>query len=168
MNMTKKITFLVWLLPLIAFCQTTDQPSFWKKVQWGGGVALNIGNQFTNVGISPTAIYPTSETTAVGLSAQYHYLRQRNFHQTHLYGLGVIGLYHPFPEMQFSAELEQTRVNRTFFNPIEKDQFWNTALFLGAGYRTGNVTVGVRYNVLFRDGDRLYGEAWMPFVRVFF
>jgi hypothetical protein len=70
--------------------------------------------------------------------------------------------------------LEQLRVNLNYdaryteiYGPEDRD-FWNTALYLGAGYRTPNVTVGIRYNVLFNENDFVYSEAWMPFVRVYF
>ena len=46
--------------------------------------------------------------------------------------------------------------------------FWNTALFLGAGYRNENITLGIRYNILHRDRDNIYAEAFMPFVRIYF
>jgi hypothetical protein len=49
-----------------------------------------------------------------------------------------------------------------------KENFWNTGLFLGAGYRTQNVTIGARYNVLFDKDRNVYGDAFMPFVRVYF
>jgi hypothetical protein len=41
-------------------------------------------------------------------------------------------------------------------------------LFLGAGYNTGNVVLGVRYNVLFNENDYVYSDAFMPFIRVYF
>jgi hypothetical protein len=34
--------------------------------------------------------------------------------------------------------------------------------FLGAGYRSGNATIGARYNV--NDTNNIYGSAFMPFV----
>jgi len=39
---------------------------------------------------------------------------------------------------------------------------------MGAGYRLGGVVAGIRYNVLFQDGESIYAEAWQPFVRVYF
>ena len=47
------------------------------------------------------------------------------------------------------------------------DNFWNTALYLGAGYRTRNVTIGFRYDVL-HDNNSLYNDPFMPFIRVYF
>ena len=51
---------------------------------------------------------------------------------------------------------------------LNDDSFWNTALFLGAGYRTQNLTIGVKYNVLHKDNNQVYSQAWLPFVRVMF
>lgn len=79
----------------------------------------------------------------------------------------MIGLINPVEQIQLSAELEQLRVNTTYEDNF-KDDFWNTALFLGVGYRTNNVTVGIRYNVLFNRDKNVYNEAFMPFVRVYF
>ena len=93
----------------------------------------------------------------------------RSYH-SYVYGGSLIGLVNPIPEIQLSAELEQVRVN-TEYEYIGADfseNYWNTALFLGAGYRTGNVTIGGRYDVLFNDDKSLYGSAFMPFVRVYF
>ncbi|MBQ51085.1 MAG: hypothetical protein CMF35_05230, partial [Leeuwenhoekiella sp.] len=34
--------------------------------------------------------------------------------------------------------------------------------------RSGPVTIGARYNVLFNDNDSIYTSAIMPFVRFYF
>jgi hypothetical protein len=47
------------------------------------------------------------------------------------------------------------------------ENYWNTALFIGAGYRSGNATIGARYNVL-TDKNNIYGSAFMPFIRFYF
>jgi hypothetical protein len=41
-------------------------------------------------------------------------------------------------------------------------------LFLGGGYGSDNVVVGVRYNLLFKESDFVYSSAMMPFIRVYF
>jgi len=92
-----------------------------------------------------------------------------------MYGASGIVLFNPIPEVQLSAEVEQLRVNLDVdadhfgqYEGYSKD-FWNTGLFLGAGYNVvNNVTVGIRYNVLYNDNDFVYSQAWMPFVRVYF
>jgi hypothetical protein len=77
-------------------------------------------------------------------------------------------LVNPIPELQLSVELEQLRVNVNYESENISDKFWNTGLFLGAGYRQDNFTIGVRYNVLFNEDKNVYGDALMPFVRVYF
>lgn len=71
--------------------------------------------------------------------------------------------------MQLSVEVEQLRVNNSFATNSQTNRnFWNTSLFLGAGYRSQNVTVGVRYNVLYKERNNVYAQAYMPFVRIQF
>jgi len=84
------------------------------------------------------------------------------------YGGSIIGLLNPLEQIQLSAELEQLRVNVAYTNPDSSAHFWNTGLFLGAGLRNKNVTFGARYNVFHQENKTIYGEAFMPFVRVFF
>ena len=85
-----------------------------------------------------------------------------------------MALFNPIRAIQLSAEIEQLRVNterKIVTNAIVEnvnDDFWNTALFLGAGFRTGNVTIGARYNLLFDKNKNVYSEPFMPFVRVYF
>jgi len=147
--------------------RNTSNP-FWEKVRFGGGLGLGFGNNFTNISVAPSAIYEFNEYVALGVGLQGSYLKQREAFTSYLYGASLIGLTNPVDFLQFSAELEQLRVNTTYEFSDIKENFWNTALFLGAGYRNQNVTIGIRYNVLHRDSNNIYGQAWMPFVRVFF
>lgn len=73
--------------------------------------------------------------------------------------------------IQFSVELEELNINRDFnqnFVSNPDENFWYTALFIGAGYRTGNVTFGIRYDVLYDKEKSIYIDPWAPFVRVYF
>ena len=113
-------------------------------------------------------VYNLNEYVALGAGLQYKFLKQKDFYTSHLYGASAIGLLNPIPEIQLSAEVEQLRVNLRFDgNTAPPENFWNTALFVGVGYRSGNATVGVRYNVI-EDKNNLYGSAFMPFVRFYF
>jgi len=147
-----------------------QKSEFWKNVQFGGGFGLSVGNSYSDIMVAPSGIYNLNDYVSLGLGAQYSYVKQSHVFNSHLYGVSLIGLFNPVPEAQFSAELEQLRVNNTLtqFTPEIKDNFWNTALFLGAGYRSQNVTFGVRYNILFREANYVYNQGWMPFVRVYF
>lgn len=171
----KKIFILILFLLTISttYSQTTtpsnSKSDFWKKVQFGGGLGLSFGN-FTNVTISPSAIYHVNDTFSVGTGLQFTYVAAKDSFSSTMYGGSLIALFNPSEDIQISAEVEQLQVNRTFtaVTPNIKDNFWNTALFVGAGYRAGNVTIGGRYNLLFNKEKNIYGTAFMPFVRVFF
>ncbi len=151
--------------------ETEPKSNFWKNVQIGGGLGLGFGSGYTNIAIAPSAIYNVNQYVAVGAGLQYSHLKQRDYYNSSLYGGSVIGLFHPMEQVQLSVELEQLRANvktdGTFYTGVS-DNFWNTGLFFGAGYRAGNVTIGARYNVLFQEDKGVYGDAFMPFVRAFF
>lgn len=147
------ITCQVFLLLLFSFlsfqinAQTNQKTiDFWEKVEYGGGLAMNFGNDFTNISVSPSAIYNFNDYFAAGPGLMYSYMRSRGFFESHLYGASILGLVTPFPELQLSAEIEQLRVNTKSFQQgfAQRDDFWNTALFLGAGYRSQNVVFGIR------------------------
>jgi hypothetical protein len=145
---------------------------FWEKVQFGGSVGLGIGSGYTDISVMPSAIYNVNEVVALGGGLQFGYLSSRNYYTSTVYGGSLVGLVNPIPEIQLSAELEQVRVNTNYKANNNRgsysDDYWNTALYLGAGYRAGNVTIGARYDVLFDNDRSLYGSAFMPFVRVYF
>ena len=150
--------------------QLTTKNNFWDSVQFGGGLGLGLGSGYTDIMVAPSAIYNFNEYVAFGIGLQYSYVSQRNFYSANMYGGSALALLNPIPEVQVSMELEQLRVNRTFENEFDfsNQNFWNTALFFGVGYRNENITVGIRYNVLHKDRNNIYTEAFMPFVRVFF
>lgn len=149
-----------------------NKDNFWDKVQFGGGLGLGFGSGYTDISVMPSAIYNVNQIVAVGVGLQFGYLNSRNYYESYVYGGSLITLVNPIPEIQLSAELEQLRVNTNYDArndfPQYSDNFWNTALYLGAGYRTGNVTIGARYDVLYDPDRSLYGSGFMPFVRVYF
>ena len=145
---------------------------FWDKVQFGGGLGLGIGSGYTDISVMPSAIYNVNEIFAAGVGLQFGYLSSKNYYESYVYGGSLIALVNPIREVQLSAELEQVRVDTRYESNINRpafsDSYWNTALYLGAGYRTGNVTIGARYDVLYDPDKSLYGSGFMPFVRVYF
>lgn len=180
MSVLKSFLFVIILLAcndLIAQQRTSFSKSksdFWNNVQFGGGLGLGFSNNSTTITIAPSAIYNFNKFVSLGSSLQYSYINQKNVYTSNLYGASIIGLLNPIDAIQISAEIEQMRVNTTSsisltgLNYYPKDNFWNTALFIGAGYRTNNVTIGGRYNVLYKENNGVYGTAFMPFIRVYF
>lgn len=150
------------------FCfsqNATSQSSFWQNVRFGGGIGLGFTNGGFNGSISPSAIYDVNDyfSAGVGLSVNYAKYDTNKFLA---YGGSIVTFYNPIPLLQLSAEIEQLRVNES--NAIFENDYWSPALFLGAGYRSNNVTFGIRYDVLYDDNKSIYANAWMPFVRVYF
>ncbi|MBP6040093.1 MAG: hypothetical protein KA523_07850 [Flavobacterium sp.] len=178
-NSAINLTFLLAIVFLFGFkfeiyAQETPEiktkSDFLNRLQFGGGLGLGIGNGYADIMVAPSAIYNFNNYVSAGLGVQYNYVKQRDLYKANMYGGSLIALFNPMEELQISTELEQLRINRTFNDALGNDtqDFWNTALFVGAGYRNENVTVGVRYNVLHKDRDNIYAEAFMPFVRIYF
>lgn len=147
---------------------------FWKKVRFGGGLGLNFGNNTTNITVAPSALYQPNEYVAFGPGLNYTFQQFGDLRTTLIGGSAII-LANPISFLQLSGEFEQLRVNQTLDGGVDPDPFWNSSLFLGAGYRLnigGNSlgAVGIRYNVFFdgSDPNRIYPDAWQPFVRVYF
>jgi len=148
-----------------------QKSDFWEKVQFGGGFGLSLGTGFTDVTLAPSAIYNLNQYLALGAGLQGSIVSQKEYYSSAIYGVNTIVLINPVEEVQLSIELEQVRVNNTFRNPTTgtlKDNFWNSGVFVGGGYRMENVTMGLRYNLLFNKDKNVYADAMMPFIRVYF
>ena len=176
---SKNIMFSISLICSLFFMNiTTAQDStlvkksdFWKNVRFGGGLGLSTTNNFFTLGVSPSAIYDVNNQVSLGLGLNYTYNRFKNRYKSNIYGGSIIGLFNPIREIQISTEFEQLLVNRKFEGLLSNrvnDNYFSPALFLGAGYRTQNITIGLRYNVLFDKDKSVYGDAIVPFVRVYF
>ncbi|WP_235924308.1 hypothetical protein [Flavobacterium lotistagni] len=170
----RNIFALIFLCFSIAGAAQKKNSDFWEHVQFGGGFGLSVGNDYTDISLAPSAIYNFNQYFAAGVGLQGSFIKVKTRepylegYKSYLYGGSLIGLITPIEEIQISAELEQLRVNQEF-NVIDYSRnFWNTALNIGLGYHSDNVTVGVRYNVLYSEDDLVYSDAFMPFVRIYF
>lgn len=166
------LVFLILFSLQNGYAQFED---FWSDVRFGGNLNVGFSDERFNVVVAPAAVYEFNEWFSAGLGLNFGYssFDSNNFDQKSEsinYGGSVITLISPFPEMQFSAEFEEMGVNRTIEIQGEEftDDYWYPALFVGAGYRAGPVSVGLRYDVLYDEDKSIYGSAYAPFVRVFF
>lgn len=143
---------------------------FWSHVRFGGGIGLNIGDSFFSGTLAPSAIYEFDNTFAVGLGLNGTFDNQKNVYKSTILGGSLIGLFNIINELQLSAEFEELHVNRRYsiHSNIPDDNYWSPALFIGAGYRSGNVTFGVRYDILYDNNKSIYIDPWAPFVRFYF
>jgi hypothetical protein len=166
------LTILFFIFEQGLFAQgpanTPKPPSeFWKHVQFGGGIGLSFSSGYTDIFLAPSAIYNFNPIAALGVGLNLNYVSSNNYFSSFVYGISTIVLVNPIPQAQFSLELNQSRVNyqEEGFSNYSED-YWSTSLILGAGYRTGNVTFGIGYNLL--QNDRYDTEPFVPFVRAYF
>jgi long-subunit fatty acid transport protein len=148
--------------------QAQESTNFWSNVKWGGYAGLDFGTGYSSFTLAPSGIYQFNKYVSVGTGISYSHINLKQIYTTNMYGVSLIGLFNPIENIQFSTELEQTLVETTLKNPIYNDSFWVTGLFLGVGYHSNDITMGVRYNVLFNEEKSLYRTALTPFVRFYF
>ncbi|WP_265198258.1 alpha-ketoglutarate decarboxylase [Aureitalea sp. L0-47] len=163
--------FCVVLSNFTTYAQEVEAPSnFWRNVRFGGGIGLSFGNGFFSGTLAPSAIYQFDQRFALGVGLNGTYNSQKDTYTSTILGGSVISLYNVIPEIQLSAEFEELNVNRSYDASLgfEDENYWYPALFVGAGFRTNNVTIGVRYDLLYDEEQSIYANAWMPFFRVFF
>ena len=155
----------------ITYAQNTNLSPFWSNVQYGGGVGIGFANDFFSGTLAPNAIYRFNDYVASGVGLNFSYSSQKDVFQSTVIGGSIIGLFNPIRDIQLSTEFEELYVNRDiddgFISSID-DKYWYSALFLGIGYTSGNITFGIRYDVLFDEDTSIYSDPWLPFVRFFF
>lgn len=142
---------------------------FWQSVKYGGSLGLNFGNnRFTGI-LSPSAIYDFNNYFSAGVGLNGAYTKQNNFTATSVGG-SVLTMANPVRFLQVSAEFQELNINRRL--ELEggnfREQYWIPALFLGAGFSSGNVVTGLRYDVLHDKNRSFYSSALMPFVSIYF
>lgn len=167
----KTILFFIIIYNIIntTNAQQTNS-SFWNQVRFGGGIGLSFGDGFFSGTLAPSAIYEFNNQVALGLGINGTYNSQKDVYKSTILGGSIIGLFNPADAIQLSAEFEELHVNRKYesFYNLPNDTYWSPALFVGAGYRSGNVTLGIRYDLLYDEDKSIYANAWAPFLRFYF
>ena len=169
--MLRKILVPFMLLVFVqGHAQRANQNQFWENVRYGGSLGLGFGSNSFNFQAAPSAIYDVNPYYSTGMGLQLNYAK---FGDNKFFGYGAtwMNFFNPIPMIQLSTELEQWRVNLSNDSPLVgtlEENYWLTSLFLGAGYTQGNITFGIRYDVLFDDQRSIYADPWIPFVRVYF
>jgi hypothetical protein len=163
----------IFLFLLVLSCieiNAQDQKSqFWSHVRIGGGIGLSFGDGFFSGTLAPSAVYDFNDKFSMGVGLNGTYNKEKNFYESTIIGGSVLGLYNVIPQLQISTEFEQLHVSRSYDNSLFlNDTYWQPALFLGAGFRQNNFTIGLRYDVLYDTAKSVYASAYVPFVRVYF
>ena len=143
---------------------------FWEHMRFGGGLGLNFGDGFFSATIAPSGIYQFDKNFALGVGLNATFNNQKSAYKSTILGGSILGLYNVMREIQLSTEFEQLNVNRRYNTNINiaNENYWIPALYFGVGYRSGNVTFGIRYDVLYDDQKSIYADPWAPFVRFYF
>ena len=168
-----KITYLFifsLLISLSVFAQISKNTSdFSDNIRYGGGFNVGFGNSLTTISVSPSAIYDISNEFSAGLGLTYVYLKDKSTYNntTHLYGGSILAFYKPINYLQLSTELEELKIDRNIYS--DNYSKWQTALYVGFEYVTGNVAVGLRYDLLFDETKNVtQPSALTPVVRFYF
>ena len=175
----KKVEFwsfsrLIFMLLLIGFTKSYSQEKqneFWQHLRFGGGIGLSFGDGFFSGTLAPSAIYEFNEQFAAGVALTGTYASLKDNNSATILGGSLLALYNVIPQIQLSAEFEELNVNRKYSfseNLSITENYWYPALFLGAGFRAKNFTIGIRYDVLYDADESIYANAFAPFVRVYF
>ncbi|WP_299523264.1 alpha-ketoglutarate decarboxylase [uncultured Lutibacter sp.] len=174
----RKILFLHTLI-IFAHLNLTGQNSdleqhrFIDDVRFGGGINIGMGNNYSTFSISPSAIYDFSDEFSAGLGLTYVYVKNKSLvnSTTNIYGGSLLAFYRPISNLQFSSEFEQLKIDQAYaFSSLNEDaSLWQPALYIGAEYVTGNISMGLRYDILYdKTTNVIYSSALSPVFRVYF
>ncbi len=163
---------VISLVHLTVFAQNSelDQNRFIDNVRFGGGINMGMGSSYSTFSISPSAIYDFSNEFSAGLSLTYVYVKNKSTlnSTTNIYGGSILALYKPISNLQFSTEFEQLKIDQKYAF-VNNSDLWQSALYIGAEYVTGSISMGLRYDVLFdKNTNVIYSSALSPVFRVYF
>lgn len=147
-----------------------DKQRFIDNVRFGGGINMGVGSGYSTFSISPSAIYDFSNTFGAGISLTYVYVKNKSIQSstTNLYGGSILALFKPINYLQLSTEYENLKINRENYSAPTISQ-WQDALYFGIEYVTGNISMGLRYDVLFDKVKSITSSSALnPVFRVYF
>ena len=163
------VVFITFLSISFLSIQAQNQgTSFMEKVHVGGGFNIGLGSGYSTLSISPSVIYDVSPIFSAGINATYMYSKNKSSNQkTNVYGGGLIALINPIAGLQFSGEFERLKIKRSFLN-ISRNDYWNDALYVGAAYRQRNMSIGLRYDLMYDKQTSISPSALSPIFRIYF
>lgn len=163
---------LFLMVATVSIAQNKSSNDFsWDNMRYGGRLGLEFSSNATSITVAPAAIYQFNEKFAAGAAISFGFVDYKEVDVSLInYGGSLLAFYTPIRQIQLSTELEQVFVTQTrnFAGREFKDNYNYQALFFGAGYRMGNVILGVRYDVLYNENTNIYASPFEPFLQVFF
>ena len=119
--------------------------------------------------LSPNLTYRINERMSAGAGVLFNYNAVKNLQTTTTVGANLIYYYFPVAKLLTTAEFAEMYVSRKNKVTDFKDDFWDSALFVGAGYQiTPKISVGAKYNLLYKKDKSVYSSPLVPFVNVNF
>lgn len=141
---------------------------FKKHWSFGGNLGLSFWNGGTDILVAPKAYYNISPMFLTGVGITYIYSNYNSGaynYNSNSFGGSVMGAVRPIPFLQLSVEYEGLQTNHSgYYN----EEYWNNALFLGISFVSGNVSFGLRYDVLYDDLRSAYTSALTPVLGLYF
>lgn len=141
-----------------------------KRLKFGCGFGLNfVGG--TNISLSPNLMYAVSYKVAFGVGIQGSYAAIKNLQNTTMFGANVLMLYSPVQKISTLLEFAQLRVSTKTesVTPKTTNRYWDSALFAGLGFNiTNKISIGAKYNFLYKEDESVYTSAVIPFVNITF
>lgn len=141
-----------------------------KRLKFGCGFGLNFVGS-TNISLSPNLMYAVSDKVILGIGIQGSYASIKNLQNTTTFGGNVIFQYNPTRKLSTLLELAQLRVSTKTETELEDitNKYWDTALFVGAGFNiTNKISVGAKYNLVYNEDESVYTSPIIPFVNITF
>ncbi|MEB8328905.1 hypothetical protein OO009_06020 [Flavobacteriaceae bacterium KMM 6897] len=146
---------------------TAKEPN---KLKFGMGFGLNfVGG--TNISLSPNLIYNVSNKVAFGGGLQGSYSAIKDLQNTTTFGGNIITQYTPIKKITTLVEFVELNVSTKTETPTGKvsENYWDSALFVGAGLNiTEKISVGAKYNLLYKEDESVYTSPVLPFVNITF
>ena len=139
------------------------------NVRFGGSLGASLSDGYFSAFLAPRVLYDFNKYFSAGTGVSGNFTNASRY-SAFTVGGSVLGLYRPFNGIQLSTEFEESYVSKNLQldGADLEEKYWYPSLFLGAGYNTGAVTIGIRYDVLYDHNTSIYGSAFMPFVSVYF
>ncbi|BAV94399.1 hypothetical protein JBKA6_0386 [Ichthyobacterium seriolicida] len=132
--------------------KVSEEKSFWSDLKYGGTCGLYFHNNGGRIDLSPSVIKPLNKFVSLGLGLQFSYRgRKSGPYKSHhiMYGLDLIGEINPFDFARITCNYSHMILNTKSddLRLVKKNEYV-PSLYLGAGYVSKNIFIGLRYNII--------------------
>ena len=171
-------TWILFLLPIMAAAQIDFRHSIQpektakhhnRKIRFHTGFGLEWYSDGFYFHASPGLTYALKPRWHVGtglLYTYYSYRRAQTSVRANLYGFNVLTFWLPTDHVETSFEFRREYLKIKAGKKLSSRNA--PALLAGIAYRTRHMAVGLRYDILFREGRSLRRNPAEPFVRIYF